>query len=60
LINKLKKAATFTPNASPLRIGKTGRADYPFWFNGVIDEIRVYNIALTASQVSKVDSELGQ
>ncbi len=51
--------ATFTQNNSPLRIGKTGRSDFPFCFNGVIDEIRIYNIALNKNQVIKVDADLG-
>jgi hypothetical protein len=60
LAGQSNKIATFTPNTSPLRIGKTGRTDYPYWFNGVIDEIRIYNIALNAAQVVRMESELGQ
>jgi hypothetical protein len=60
LVSQTNQAATFTPNTSPLRVGKTGRTDYPYWFNGVIDEIRIYKVALTATQVAKVDQELGQ
>ncbi len=60
LVNKVVATATFTPNSDPLNIGKTGRSDFPYFFNGVIDEIRIYNIALTAGQVIKVDSQLGK
>ena len=60
LVGKVKKAATFTPNTDYLRIGTTGRGDFPYWFNGVIDEIRIYNIALSPSQIIKVDGELGR
>lgn len=60
LVNKVTETAVFTPNTSPLRIGKTGRTDFPYFFNGVIDEIRIYNTGLTATQVSKVNSKLGQ
>jgi len=60
LVNESAKTAIFTPNISPLRIGKTGRTDFPYWFNGTIDEIRIYNIALSASQVAKIDAQMGQ
>lgn len=60
LVNKVEKTATFTPNYSILRIGTTGRSDYPYWFNGVIDEIRIYNSALTPLQVLKVSYVLGR
>jgi hypothetical protein len=59
LVRKVTSTATFNPNSSPLRIGVTGRYDYPFWYNGVIDEIRIYNTALSRKQVSNVDSTLG-
>lgn len=60
LVNKVEETAIFTPNNSPLRIGKTGRTDFPYFFNGAIDEIRIYNAGLTGSQVLKVNSQLGQ
>lgn len=60
LVNKVTETAVFTPNTFPLRIGKTGRTDFPYFFNGVIDEIRVYNAGLTYSQVETLNSQLGQ
>jgi hypothetical protein len=60
LVGGETKVATFTANNSPLRIGKTGRTDFPYYFNGVIDEIRIYNTALTNNQVAKVTAELGK
>jgi len=60
LVGHEKKVATFNENTSPLMLGKTGREDFPYFFNGVIDEIRIYNVALSASQVVSVDAELGQ
>jgi hypothetical protein len=60
LVGVTEGTASFTPNNTPLRIGKTGRSDFPYDFNGTIDEIRIYKIALTAAQVSKVDAELGK
>ncbi len=60
LVNQANVTASFNHNISPLRIGTTGRPDFPYWFNGVIDEIRIYNIALSAKQVANVDSQLGK
>ena len=37
-------------SAKPLRIG--GNAVFGEWFNGTIDEVRVYNRALTAAEIS--------
>jgi hypothetical protein len=41
---------TARTSTSPLRIG--GNAVWPEWFNGLIDEVRVYNRALTAAEVA--------
>ena len=41
---------TARTSTSPLRIG--GNAVWPEWFNGVIDEVRVYNRALSAAEVA--------
>src|SRR3954470_19192301 len=38
-----------TASNSPLRIG--GNSVWGEWFNGLIDEVRVYNTALTAAQI---------
>ena len=41
---------TVRTSTSPLRMG--GNAVWPEWFNGVIDEVRVYNRALSAAEVA--------
>jgi PKD repeat protein/glucose/arabinose dehydrogenase len=41
---------TALTSSSPLRIG--GNAVWPEWFSGLIDEVRVYNRALTAAQIA--------
>ena len=41
----------FTPNSDSLYIGRIGSATNPYFFNGVIDEIRIYNKALDADEV---------
>jgi glucose/arabinose dehydrogenase len=49
---------TAVTSTSPLRIG--GNAVWAEWFNGLIDEVRVYNRALTASQIaSDRDTPIG-
>lgn len=60
LVDQSNKAASFIPNSDALKIGLTGRSDYPYWFNGIIDEIRIYNIALSTTQVIAVTSEIGE
>lgn len=44
----------FTANNHDLVIGKKEDAIYPFWFNGVIDEIRIYDRALCEEKVKKL------
>ena len=40
-------------NSSPLFLGKhSSDATYPYWFNGVLDDIRIYNRALDSSEVT--------
>jgi hypothetical protein len=41
----------FTPNNLPLTIGYHGDPLYPYWFNGVMDEIRIYKRALCHEEV---------
>ncbi len=46
---------TFTPNTQDLYIGRDGDATYPFFINGAIDEIRIYNKALTDRDVMQLN-----
>jgi len=41
----------FTQNNFDLLIGKHENPPFPYWFNGVIDEIRIYNRALKRAEV---------
>jgi hypothetical protein len=47
------KTASYTPNSSPLFIGRNEDPSYPYFFNGIIDEIRIYNKALTQQDITK-------
>ena len=49
-------AHPFTSNTNDLFIGKHENPPFPYWFNGVIDEIRIYNKALKAHEVQKFAS----
>jgi len=44
----------FTANNQELYIGKHGDPQYPYSFNGVIDEVRIYNKALCAGAVKQL------
>lgn len=51
-------STTFTPNDSPIYIGKSPADQFPYWFTGVIDEIRIYNKALTSVQIKNLTQVL--
>ena len=44
---------TFT-NAYDLLLGKWNTPSYPYWFNGVLDDVRIYNRALTRNEVKQL------
>ena len=46
----------FTDNSSDLYIGKHEDPPYPYYFNGIIDEIRIYNRALPAGAVQQLSN----
>jgi len=48
--------AVFTPNAFDLFIGRAESPDYPYWWNGIIDEVRIYNKALCEGAVKQLSS----
>lgn len=46
------KNLTFT-NSYDLFFGKMNNAQYPYWFNGVLDEVRIYDRPLDESEVQE-------
>lgn len=42
-------------NSHELLIGKTGHAPFPYWFNGIMDEIRIYDRALCEAEVKALN-----
>ena len=49
-----QKTVAFTDNTHDLFIGKHEDPLYPYWFNGVIDEIRIYNRALGQGAITQL------
>ncbi len=47
--------ASFTPSNADVYIGKTINPQYPYYFNGVIDDIRIYNRALCYGEVKQLN-----
>lgn len=47
---------TMKTNSEPLRIGKTISSGFPYPFYGKINDVRIYNRALSASDVAKLYS----
>ena len=54
LKSSVAKMLPFTDNPYDLFIGRENDATYPYWFNGVIDEIRIYNRALPQQAISQL------
>lgn len=46
-------SATFT-NIYDLFLGKLNNPSFPYWFNGDLDEVRIYNRALSFAEVSAI------
>ncbi|MDF2189469.1 LamG domain-containing protein [Paraflavitalea sp. CAU 1676] len=46
---------SFVPNSGSLYLGKNLDSQYPYWFNGVIDDVRIYNRALCSGEVKQLN-----
>jgi len=53
-------STSFTPNNFDLLIGKSLNPPFPYYFNGVIDEIRIYNRALSSNEITGLSSLMGK
>jgi hypothetical protein len=47
---------SYTPNFDDLFIGRAENPTYPYWFNGVIDEIRIYNKVLCPEAIVQLSN----
>ncbi len=51
LLATYSKSVSFTPNTQDLFIGETQSAIFPYYFRGIIDEIRIYNKAIPDNRI---------
>lgn len=56
LIKITNQNAVFTPNSQELYIGKHGDPSFPYFFNGIIDEIRIYEKELCEEEVKLLNA----
>jgi len=59
LVNSIVATTSFAPNSTDLFIGKTPSIKFPYNFNGVIDEIRIYNRALSPDEILSLTNVMG-
>lgn len=53
-VDKKMDAQRILPNETPLTIGQVAGLDQNFHFNGLIDEVHIFNKALSAEQIAQV------
>ena len=51
LENSLAVSKTLGSNNGDLTIGRMNNPSYPYYVGGKIDDVRIYNCALTASEI---------
>jgi hypothetical protein len=56
-LNDLIEGGIATGCAEPFRIGSSHDAENPGWFGGLIDEVQVFDIALSAESIAQVYAE---
>jgi hypothetical protein len=54
LKSSMNRHTTYTPNAGDLFLGKLNSGTYPFYLNGVLDEVRIYNRALCPAAIRQL------
>jgi hypothetical protein len=53
LVDSLHAPLSFT-NGDDLFFGRLNNVDFPYWFNGDLDEVRIYNRAISQKEVRKL------
>ncbi len=56
LLASFTKSVSFTPNTQDLYIGETESSVFPYYFNGIIDEVRIYNKAIPDNRIGILNS----
>lgn len=54
LVSSVPKVVNFTPNSDDLFIGREGSSVFPYYFNGTLDELRIYNRALCGDDIQRL------
>jgi hypothetical protein len=54
LVSTVNSAIGYQPSSHDIYFGRTINPNYPYWFYGVIDEIRIYNRALNINEVKSL------
>ena len=52
LVQSKNTSRTYIPTTDDLFIGKLNVSTHPYYFNGIMDELRIYNRALSAQEVA--------
>ncbi len=53
-VSEISNVAAIGHNSQPVVIGAFGATDFPDYFNGMIDDVRIYNRALSAADVAAI------
>ena len=56
LVSSKTETVPFNPNSDDLYLGDTQASLFPYYFNGVIDEVRIYNRAVEGRQVAALNT----
>jgi hypothetical protein len=56
LAGSMQKSVPFTDNTFDLFLGKHEDPSWPYYFNGVIDEVRIYDRALPAAAIKQLNN----
>lgn len=57
LRHQITTTSTIGKNLVDMYLGKTANPTYPYWFNGIMDEVRIYNRALNTLEIDSVCSK---
>ncbi len=56
LLSKVTMSTTFNASTNPLFIGRNQDPTFPYYFKGLIDELRIYKRVLNASEVAALSN----
>jgi hypothetical protein len=57
IVSKVARYTTFTANSNSVFIGRNQDPSYPYYFKGLIDEIRIYKRVLSPKEVKALSSQ---